>query len=112
MRPHKDDSPAPYLHFNLQDHQGPRGLGPLTAGGQDHRSLGGGHEGLDGGQEARVVIQDDVHLLEQDERRGRLLAVLLAGRLRGAAGWRGRRLFGLLGFGSLMRSNCVEVETE
>lgn len=49
-----------------------------TAGGEDHRPLGGGHEGLDGGEETRVVIKDDVDFLEQDERGGRLLALLLA----------------------------------
>ena len=50
----------------------------LTAGCEDDWPLGGSHEGLDGRQEPRVLIKDNVHLLEEDERGGRLLVLLFA----------------------------------
>lgn len=40
---------------------------PLTTGGEDHWSLGGGHERFDGSQEPRVVVEDDIHLLKENE---------------------------------------------
>lgn len=49
-----------------------------TAGSEDDRPLGGGHERLDGGEETRVVVKNDVDFLKQDEGGGRLLALLLA----------------------------------
>lgn len=55
----------------------------LTAGSEDDRPLGGGHERLDGGEEARVVVKNDVDFFEQNERGGRLLALLLAAPLLG-----------------------------
>lgn len=68
---------------NLQWLEGGAEVCRPTAGSEDDRPLGGGHEGLDSSQETRVVVKNHIDFFEQNERGGRLLALLLAAPLLG-----------------------------